>query len=190
MARGSYCWSNEGPITCLKCGKEGHIARGCMAHLNSKAAQQGNEKPSTGIGVVSTLFPRHDFTIQGYINDMPAKFLIDTGAAVTMIASQLWEKCKPNGVQLKKPTGKRLVSIQGDLLHVKGLVQIKMNLGGILFNTEAVVADSLMKMSLSDETSLGLKSALSEWAKTKIPSVSTIMESQLLWIVAIQQWSK
>ena len=36
---------NRGPIICRKCGKEGHIARGCMAHVN-QPAQQGNDKPS------------------------------------------------------------------------------------------------------------------------------------------------
>ena len=35
----------RGPIVCHKCGKEGHIARGCMAHVN-QAAQQGNDNPS------------------------------------------------------------------------------------------------------------------------------------------------
>ena len=36
----------KGPIVCHKCGKEGHIARGCMAHIKSKPTQQGNENPS------------------------------------------------------------------------------------------------------------------------------------------------
>lgn len=36
----------RGPIMCHKCGKEGHIARGCMAHLSNKDQKQGNEKPS------------------------------------------------------------------------------------------------------------------------------------------------
>lgn len=42
-----------------------------------------------GTGVVNALSPGLDFVVRGYGNNVPAKFLVDTGAAVTVISSQL-----------------------------------------------------------------------------------------------------
>ena len=52
----------------------------------------GNESTRTqpiGTGIVNSLSPRTDCVASGYVNDIPARFLIDTGAAVTVISSQL-----------------------------------------------------------------------------------------------------
>ena len=97
----------------------------------------------TGIGVVNALSPGADFVVQGSVYKVPAKFLIDTGAAVTVISSQFWERSRPEGAELTDPPRRRLVSVQGDPLQLQGTAKITMSLGGIVFHAEAVVADSL-----------------------------------------------
>ena len=115
-------------------------SRGCLYHT---AAREARKSISIGVPLVNSLSPGLDFVVQGYVNNVPAKFLIDTGAAATVISSELWEKSKLEGEQLTVPPGKRLVSVQGDPLQLKGSTQIEMSIGGVVFRTEAVVADSL-----------------------------------------------
>ena len=94
-------------------------------------------------GIVNSLSPRTDCVASGYVNDIPAKFLIDTGAAVTVISSQLWDKSKCESSKLLEFTGTQLVSVQGDPLRVLGIGTITATVGQARFKVKAVVAESL-----------------------------------------------
>ena len=69
----------------------------------------------TGV-VHDAVSPVLEFIAQGYVNDISAKFLIDTGAAATVISSQLWERSRPEGAELVNQPQKR--SVQGDPLQL------------------------------------------------------------------------
>ena len=77
-------------------------------------AQTTHENDYTSL--VRALSEGKDFVAQGCVNNVLAEFLVDTEAAVTLIASQLWEKAKKEGAQLRPATGHRLVNVKGDFL--------------------------------------------------------------------------
>ena len=103
---------------------------------------QPTQVPSE-VFVVSALSSGSDSVAKGYVNEVPAQFLIDTGSAVTVISNELWEKSKRGGAQLRPNTGQKLANASGDFLQLRGRADIHFSLEGVTFTTEALIADSL-----------------------------------------------
>ena len=97
--RQSNTFPREGlaEIICFQCGMKGHITR-----------NQGNWIPSTegadcgGRNYLAhhfphntlsfTVSPTHGYHLEGTINSVPTKFLLATGAAVTLLQRDTWAK--------------------------------------------------------------------------------------------------
>ena len=93
--------------------------------------------------LVSAFSQEPDFVVCGSVNGSSAKFLIGTGAAVTVISAQLWEAAKQADDSLNPIPSKKLLNVSGDALQLKGMAAIQMKIAGLEFNVNAVVVQSL-----------------------------------------------
>ena len=68
--------------------------------------------------------PANAYHVTGVVNNMSVRFMIDTGAAVSLIRKDVWEKLVPKGgVQMEAWT-KNLVGVEGSPLSVLGATSL------------------------------------------------------------------
>ena len=79
-----------------------------------------------------------------------ASFLVDTGAAVTLIRDDIWQQTQIASNRLEPWSG-RLLGVDGSLLQIHGRTEAELDLGGYLFTTDVVVT-----ACISTEAILGL----------------------------------
>ena len=70
--------SRTNPIICHKCGQERHFACGCASRTSQQA-------PNTNRGTVAVVPISCSYTLSGSTQGIPTIFIIDTGAAVTLL---------------------------------------------------------------------------------------------------------
>ena len=122
-------------ITCRRCGQEGHYARGCT---NPRRASQ-----STTNDTVATVPKNCNFVITGTIQGIPTTYLLDTGAAVTLLHKDKWDALPLTTTSLKPWTGRPLVGVAGSPLEVWGTTFVDIEIAGEHFHTQIVVASAL-----------------------------------------------
>lgn len=83
-----------------------------------------------------------NYVLEELVNGIPASILADTGAAVTMLSKDIWDRARASDEQLKE-SGKKLVGMQRSPLERHSIAQLNIKLQGEIFTTEAIVADSL-----------------------------------------------
>ena len=83
------------------------------------------------------------YNVNGFVNNQPAQFVLDTGAAVTLLQRRIWDQMKQSEAVLEPWTGQRLVGVEGTPLQVCGTVQVELKLGEEIFQTRVVVVDGL-----------------------------------------------
>ena len=84
-----------------------------------------------------------DYIVEGRVNRCLVNILIDTGAAATIVLSDVWEKIRSPGEKLISATGKKLVEVQGTPLQLNGTTHIDIELCRENFLSDVIVADSL-----------------------------------------------
>ena len=131
-----------------------------MANISTTSQNQGNdqspEAASPALGeahtgtqqntqgdLVSAFSKEPDFVVYGSVNGSSAQFLVDTGAAVTVISAQLWETAKQAEDLLDPMPTQKLLNVSGDALQLKGVAAIHVKIAGLEFSTNAVVVHSL-----------------------------------------------
>ena len=72
--------------------------------------------------------------LEGCVNSVYASILADTGAAVTLVSREFWEKVTVNNEQLKGSMGRKVVGVQGSPLELHGIAQIHIELEGDQFH--------------------------------------------------------
>ncbi|GBL74018.1 hypothetical protein AVEN_230933-1 [Araneus ventricosus] len=118
-------------VTCWKCNKKGHLQRECQTispnreklmygRLTGRRLPFLNKAPEEGLKVSSLCGGRNGLYLEGSICGIPCLMLVDTGANVTLVRTDLAQKLKENfnytapNISLKTATGEK-AEIHGKL---------------------------------------------------------------------------
>ena len=143
---------NTRAVVCFKCGQEGHFARGCAV----RQRPEGNKQPLNAVSEASNKNDSQDaipavshsvtmdYHLQGTIEGVPARFLVDTGATASILNKNIWDRLNQhNSHPLTEVTNKKLVGVEGSPLKVLGVVHFHVVFEQQQFNVDFLVADSL-----------------------------------------------
>ena len=83
------------------------------------------------------------FFIQGQLFKHSLPFLIDTGSAVSLLQSAVWNQSKPPGTILSPWVGNKLVGVNGTNLHIQGSANVTITVMNQAFTCTMVVVDDL-----------------------------------------------
>ncbi len=119
-----------------KLGTLGAKGRACEGYPR-KASEP---EPVIGIFPVNAV---PAYGVQGYVYDRDTTFVIDTGAAVTLLRGDVWDQAKPPGTTLDAWTGQQLVGVEGTRLQVRGSVEVTVRIADRHFKPRIVVVDGL-----------------------------------------------
>ena len=83
------------------------------------------------------------FQVEGKVNGTATSFLLDTGAAATLLRKDTWERVSKDSRELLPCPEQRLVSVDGTPLKVHGQSKVTLNLAGETFTTNVIVVSPL-----------------------------------------------
>ena len=192
-------------IICFKCGKEGHIARYCFQnqqrqqpcrgpqcrpsypkpqlHQSSQQSQIGREGMSNlVIRKTISAICTGGYRVEASVNGVIVQFLVDSGASVTLIRKDVWERVNAFRPPALSPwTGPNLVGVDGSPLAVCGQTKISLTLKERNFETEVLVVNSLTTEAILGLNFLQQSNALIDLAKKQLlfkgHSVSVSLQS-------------
>ena len=124
---------------CRKCHREGHYARGCASLQLPPPSRADQRDPEP----MSLLPVTHSYRLAGTVNGIPTTFVVDTGASITVLDEEFWERVNPGNCSLEPWTGRRLVRVEGTPLHVCGVSKVELTLAGEIFHCPVLIARSL-----------------------------------------------
>ena len=84
-----------------------------------------------------------NYSIPAFVFGSQVLFLVDTGATVSLISSEVWNRIKPANPPELKPVNMKLVGVDGSPMQVQGSVIVDLNLSDQAFQQEVIVANSL-----------------------------------------------
>ena len=94
--------------------------------------------------VISTL-PHETFFVYGHVHGADVRFLVDTGAAVSLLNSTVWHKLSAKAsLRLEPWLGARLVGVDDSQLRVVGQARHPLVIGTATISTSVVVVDALI----------------------------------------------
>ena len=120
----------------------------CVAHQDRETgnplaigqAGEGNLNMANNTVDLFAVNPHAAFHINGNINSYTVHFMLDTGAAVSLLDAKTWDKIK--GKSTLEPWPKPgLMGVGGTPLRVDGIAKLDLELGGRQYAVEMVVAD-------------------------------------------------
>ena len=95
--------------------------------------------------------PTSAYSLSGMVFHHPTSFILDTGAAVTLLRKDTWDHARPRAAELETWKEPKLISVDGSPLHIHGHAEVKINLGDMEFSHHVVIAEGF-----SSEAILGL----------------------------------
>ena len=119
---------------------------------------------------ISPVNPAPSYDILGEVNSQSIKFIVDTrtGAAVTLLRGDLWDKATTAGTDLEPWTGPPLVGVDATEVHVRGCAQMPVSIAGRSFTPEVVVVDDLSAEVILGRDFLDRNRCTRDLAKKKI----------------------
>ncbi|GBM88673.1 hypothetical protein AVEN_10508-1 [Araneus ventricosus] len=146
-------------VTCWKCHKKGHLQRECQTfspnreklmygRLTGRRLPFLNKAPEEGLKVSALCGLRNGLYLEGSICGIPCLMLVDTGANVTLVRTDLAQKLKGNfiytapNISLKTATGEKA--------EIHGKLDAAIECGSRKFQHKIYVAD------ITDPCILGL----------------------------------
>ena len=100
---------------------------------------------------ISPVNPAVTYHIPVQIHGYTCSFLVDIGAAVTLMNTSTWVRCKLSGQSLADLipwNHQRLLGVDGSPLQVKGSVSVQLNFGGHNFIASVVVVKGLTEEAI------------------------------------------
>ena len=110
---------------------------------STKAATRSPSPIPSATTPVLPVSPAAAYRISASDFGQPATFILDTGAAVTLLHKKTWDRMKPPLATLSPWTGRKLVSVEGTSLTVLGSTKLPLQIASTVFSTEVVIADGL-----------------------------------------------
>ena len=83
------------------------------------------------------------YTLTCVVNGTPVSSLIDTGAGVCLLKSEVWEKVKSKADTIEPITAHRLVGIDSIPSKVQGSATICFTIAGVKFQHKFIIADRI-----------------------------------------------
>ena len=118
---------------CWTCGSENHLKNNCPH--NKDRHTQNNKPPqqvaSTGAGLFADC----------KINNIPAQCLIDTGATLTIMSTQVWENIRPFSSATVESYDGNVFTASGDPVKILGKTTVFIEIGGIHCSSSIIIAD-------------------------------------------------
>ncbi|XP_062568971.1 uncharacterized protein LOC134231056 [Saccostrea cucullata] len=143
-------------IRCYECKKPGHIRRNCpqlkrrqkqsddrsgkasMNQANGDGKRASGPQVSVGLG---SSIEECGLYINVNVQGVKAKFLVDTGATVTLVSETLYRKL-PASVRPKlHEVNQIIMSANGTALSVHGKAEFNIGIDQLTYHNEAVVAN-------------------------------------------------
>ena len=113
---------------------------------------EGDTMTHAGNLVLHTINPADTLRIQATIDDHSCSFLLDTGAAVTLLNNNLWECCKNSFQHTWQPwTQQRVIGVDGSTLQTNGTALVYVNFFEHMFQLPVIIVDGI-----SEDAILGL----------------------------------
>ena len=88
--------------------------------------------------------------IDGKVQDMPVRILLDTGAAISVVSQELWEKIPPEKrPKLKRPLHAGIKTVAGNIMRLIGSAEINYQIGNSEYRfSTAVIPDFVFPVVL------------------------------------------
>ena len=141
-----------------------------------------DETTSSGQGVVKDVRPQQvillqrggSLTVTGQIEGHPVRFLVDTGATITLVSTRVYSKLSGSPLQ---PVDFTVYQADGEPMSTKGHMTCKISLGPLQVLQDVVVAD------LQEDAILGMDFLLSHDCKLDLVELKMQIQdiSVTLW---------
>ena len=82
------------------------------------------------------------YYIKGIVNSYPVKFMLDTGASVSLLDVNVWNTIKGEAI-LSPWNSPGLVGVAGTPLQVHGTIELQVDLGDQRYPVNVIVTESL-----------------------------------------------
>ncbi|UYV82442.1 K02A2.6-like, partial [Cordylochernes scorpioides] len=129
---------------CWKCGKDGHIRKNCPDNSKKPSAPKKNQENYEYLRNTE-----NGLLLRGFINGRSCDLVIDTGANVTLVRTDVFQNLYPKPVEVRmKPIS--LQTATGERAKVHHCVLLSIQIGSKIFQHKGYVAD------IMDECIIGL----------------------------------
>ena len=195
-------------IKCYNCGREGHIERNCPKDYLKQPARQYRHawskrspvRPISGAkttkcNTIPGSYDKDDsvaaicaggYQVEGKVNGVTIKFVVDSGAAITLMRSDIWTAITNNHPKkLSAHNMAGLVGVEGSSLTIHACATVNLHLGNREIETDVVVAGPLITDAI-----LGVDFLQKHGARIDIPSQSLMLTDQgtILLLLHSQQF--